>query len=92
MACDLKVKRVVIPLSLILGLFALIQVMSTVGSIMQEANDGNIDGVTEIVADEVAEEVKDEIMEPLWVLLIKNPLIWLLGIIGSVIGKKFVIK
>lgn len=90
--CERKVKRVVIPLTLILTLFVAIQAFSVLSDVTEKAKDGDVEGVTEVLAEEAVEEAKDEIIEPFWILLIRNPLVWLLGIVGTVFGIKFVIK
>jgi hypothetical protein len=66
--------------------------LPAISDMSQKAKDGDIEGITEVLAEEAVEEAKDEIMEPFWILLVKNPLVWVLGIIGSAIGIKFVIR
>jgi len=58
----------------------------------EKSKDNDIEGIVEEVAEEIEQEAKDKIEEPFWILLVKNPLVWLLGSIGSIIGVKFVIK
>ena len=67
-------------------------VLSVMGDMTEKAKGDDIAGVTEILAEEAVDEAKDEVMEPFWVLLLRNPLVWLLGAIGSVFGIRFVIK
>ena len=85
-------KRVVIPLTLILFIVALGHVLSVVGDINEKANDGDIEGVVEEVIEEIEKEAEKKVKEPFWILLIKQPLVWILGAIGTIIGVKFVIR
>ena len=85
-------KKIVIPLSLILSIIAIARIVNVVGDMAENAKDGDIEGIADQMTDEIVEDTKDKVMEPLWVVLINNPITWLLGIIGSAVGVKFVIR
>lgn len=92
MARESKVKKIVIPLSLFVAILTTVHMLSIIGAMTGDAKEGDIEGITETVTDEIVEETKDKVTEPFWVLLVKNPLIWLLGVIGSIAGIKIVIR
>ena len=65
-------RKIVIPLSLILSIIAIVHVMNVVGDVTQKAKDGDIEGITDQMTEEIVEETKDKVMEPLWIVLLKN--------------------
>lgn len=85
-------KRIVIPLSLIVAIFVAAQILSVTNDVTEKTKNGDINGATQTIANEAVEEAKDKATELLWTVLVYNPLVWLLGIIGSAIGIRFVIK
>ena len=80
-------RKIVIPLSLILSIIAIVHILNVLGDTVENVKDGDIEGITDQMTEEVVEETKDKVMEPLWIVLLKNPIVWLLGIIGSILDK-----
>ena len=67
--------KVVIPLTIMLSIFASLSALALISNISDEANEGDIKRLTNIVADEAVNEAEDALWAPIW------------GIFGAIIIK-----
>jgi hypothetical protein len=86
------VKKIIIPLSSIIALYAALSILGTIPDLSENAKEGDLDGMTENMTELVVKETEHKVTEPLWRILISNPLTWVIGAVGTIFGVKIIFK
>ena len=86
-----KLQKIVIPLTIMLSIFALLSALAVVNNMNKEAQEGDIEGLTEIVADEAVREAEDALWAPI-LAVVGAVVIKIVVFVGALFGVKIIVS